>query len=201
LAVETVDEEAADTSEAHDDADASESSDYRRIRVYSSSSSGVPNVVVVANEAVEVAALPVLPFPPQVSIVSIVSIDGFESAEPSVFRPSFACGFGAACHFMFADAPAGYGTISGTAGNTLGLNGAVSVVLPLLGPNSYILLPSESSLDSLPPPVFPYTLCAPRPSYPIIISFHIHISIPVLELSTILPSTPPCASDSCSSPP
>jgi hypothetical protein len=85
FAVETVDKEAADTSEAHDDADASESSDYRRIRVCSSSSSGVPNVVVVANEAVEVAALPVLPFPPQVSIVSIVSIDGFESAEPSVF--------------------------------------------------------------------------------------------------------------------
>jgi hypothetical protein len=58
LVVITVDVEAADASEARDDADASESSDGRRMRSFTSSSSCVLNVVVVVNEAVEVAALP-----------------------------------------------------------------------------------------------------------------------------------------------
>jgi hypothetical protein len=125
--VETVDVEAADASEARDDADASESSEGRRMLSYSSSSSCVLIVVVVANDAVEVVDLL---FPPN---VSIVSMDVFEPVEPSVSRLSLACGFGTTCLFMFADAPAGYGTISGTAGNALGLNGIVSVALPLLG--------------------------------------------------------------------
>jgi hypothetical protein len=85
LTVEAVDVEAADVSEAGDDAEVSEASDGRRMRVYLSSSSGVlNNVAVVANEAVEVVALPFT------SNVFIVSIDDFKPVESNVSRLSFA---------------------------------------------------------------------------------------------------------------
>jgi hypothetical protein len=87
--VETVDVDVADTSEARDDADASESSVGLRMRSYSSSFSCVLIVVVVANEGVDA---PALPFPPN---ISIVHIEVFEPIEPSVSRISFASGFGA----------------------------------------------------------------------------------------------------------
>jgi hypothetical protein len=121
LVVETADVEATGVSEGRDDANASEPGDGRRMRSFSSSSSCVQNVVVVANEAVEVSALP---FPPNISIVSIYV---FELAKWKVSRLSFACGIGGAYLFVFANSPVGYGIMSGTVGKTLGQNGAVSM--------------------------------------------------------------------------
>jgi hypothetical protein len=52
------DVQAADASETRDNAGASESCDSRRLHSYSPSSSYVLNVVLVADEAIEVAAVP-----------------------------------------------------------------------------------------------------------------------------------------------
>jgi hypothetical protein len=75
LAVETVDVETVDASETRASEDANESSDDLRMRSHLFSSSCVPNVVMLSNEAINVAALP---FPPN---VSIVPIDVFKPVE------------------------------------------------------------------------------------------------------------------------
>jgi hypothetical protein len=110
------------------------------------SSPCVPNVVMLSNEAIDVAALP---FPPN---VLIVPIDVFKPVEVVVFQLSFAGGFGTTCPFMFADAPARYGTNSGTAGNTLGLNNGGSLK------RSHFLLLSEGSPRRPSRPLFPSVL-------------------------------------------
>jgi hypothetical protein len=137
---------------------------------------------MVAYEAVEVAALP---FP---SNASIVFIDILEPFEPSISQLSFACEVGTNRFFMFASAPAECGTVSGTAGKTLGVNGAVSAVPSLLGLVAVLASrPAERGLSSQtssplihPLPIHPFT----------ILSFHSHTVIPVLKLSIVLPFQP-----------
>jgi hypothetical protein len=118
---------------------------------YLSESTCVLYFLVATNEAVEVAALP---FPP---IVSVVFVDVLESIELSVSRLSFTCGC-AICLFMFEEAPAECGTASGTAGITLGLDSAVSDVLPLPWPHWHALLLSESSPRRPPPSLLSSTI-------------------------------------------
>jgi hypothetical protein len=80
------------------------------------------------------------------------AIDVFKPVEVVVFQLSFAGGFGTTCPFMFADAPARYGTNSGTAGNTLRLTDGGSLK------RSHFLLLSEGSPRRPSRPLFPSAL-------------------------------------------
>jgi hypothetical protein len=184
--VATVDVEAADTSTARDEAGTSESSDGPRMRSYSPWSSYVLDLVGATKEAGEVASLP---FPPNVFIVIIVI---FEPIEPIVSRISFAWEFRATCLLIFADAPAGYSTMSGTIGKTLGLEVTVFVVLPslklvaaLASPPAERGLPSLVSISSL----FIRSLVFSFVPYVLLYS-HIHPDIPIHTLGAILPLSP-----------
>jgi hypothetical protein len=195
--VATVDVEAADTSKARDDAGTSESSDGPRMRSYSPWFSYVLDLVGATKEAGVVASLP---FPPN---VFIVIIDIFEPIEPIVSsRISFAWEFRATSLLMFADAPAGYGTMSGTLGKTLGLKVTVFVVLPSLKlvaalepPPAERGLPSLISTSSL----IIRSLVFPFVPYVFLYS-HIHPDIPIHTLGAILLSALPHVCDSCSTP-
>jgi hypothetical protein len=194
--VVTVDVKAADTPKARDEAGMSESSDGPRMRSYSPWSSYVLNLVGATKEAGEVASLP---FPPN---VFIVFIDIFEPIEPIVSRISFAWEFRATSLLMFADAPAGYGTMSGTLGKTLGLKVTVFVVLPSLklvaaldSPPAERGLPSLISTSSL----IIRSLVFPFVPYVFLYS-HIHPDIPIHTLGAILLSALPHVCDSCSTP-
>jgi hypothetical protein len=100
---------------------------------------------------------------------------------------------------MFVDVPAVYDTVSGTARNTLVLNSAVSIVLPLLGLHLHFLLLSESSQTSTSS-----LSVRPSSSYPFLryhLLPHPHPYPRSRAQRHTTPSAPPCASESCSSPP